>query len=95
MNTDRCRDVFLGDDPDTLAVCQKATLRAIEAWREEGIEESFIKHVVNHIFPGIPPKHAGKEALERIRRLSTERLGVPVVQVDGLREDGLINVLTE
>ena len=90
---EKCVNVYLGDDREIRAICRQATKRAIFAWREEGLDKTQIGHVVTHKYPGIPPSFAEPQEVEIIRRRAEASLGASVEQVDGLRRDGLVNVL--
>jgi hypothetical protein len=95
--TEKCLNVMMGD-PDLVNACQKAAESAEKHWRSMGEGELFecqIATVVSHPFPAIPPTFVQGDTLERMRLEAEETLGKRVIQIDGIRSDGLVNVLTE
>jgi hypothetical protein len=95
--TERCINVQLNDD-DLIEACRQATERAKSHWKSLSEEDFFrcqIDNVLDHPFPAIPPSFVDTEDLEHIRATAEEKLGRHVIQIDGIRSDGLVNVLTE
>ncbi len=94
---EKCLNVQL-DDEDLIQACHQAGIDAEKYWRSLEGDEMFqyqISHVIDHPFPAIPPRFIEGETLEQIRLTAETKLGKPVVQIDGIRSDGLVNVLTE
>jgi hypothetical protein len=94
---EKCLDIQL-DDQNLIEVCRQAAEQAESHWRSMSRDDFFrcqIEHVLDHPFPSIPPRFVDSEDLEKIKATAEEKLGRPVIQIDGIRSDGLVNVLTE
>lgn len=85
----------MGTDPEIRGICRRATQGAVAFWKATGIDRRQIVHVVTHQHPGIPPSFAGPQEVERVRAEAEKALGIPVLQVDGFRRNGVVNVLVE
>jgi hypothetical protein len=92
---EKCVNVNLGDTQGNC--CKNIAQRAVSGWREQGIDKAQIKHVLNHEFPGISPTFATQEEIDTIKVEAAKKLGIDVskIQVDGIRKDGLVNLLVD
>jgi len=91
---EKCLNVRM-DAFELIESCRQAAERAEEFWRSEGIGELRIDNVLDHQVTGIPPRFADPDKLEEMRQVASEKLGEKVKQIDGVRGDGLVNVLIE
>jgi hypothetical protein len=92
---EKCVNVDLGDTQGNS--CETIAQRAVSGWREQGIDKAQIKHVLDHEFPGISPTFATQEEIHAIRVGAATKLSIDVskIQVDGIRKDGLVNLLID
>lgn len=73
---------------DLIEACRKAALAAAQIWREDLLPENQIKHVLEHSFPGIPPRFLEPSDLEKIGIEAASLLGIRLMQVDGIGLNG-------
>lgn len=94
-NGEKCVNVDLGNTQSIL--CGRIAQRAELGWRAQGIDETQIQHVLSHKFPGISPTFATQEEIDAIKVDAAKKVGVDIskVQVDGIRKDGLVNLLVD
>ena len=95
QENERCINVDLSDTQREN--CGEIAQRAVTGWRNQGIDEAQIQHCLKHSFPAIWPSFATEEEIQVMRREAATKLGVDIskVQVDGIREDGLVNLFVD
>lgn len=91
--SDHCLDVDLSSTHGDM--CRKIADRATVQWRATGVSDEDIRHSLDHPFPAIWPTFAEKREIKSMIRAAAQVLGVKSsqIQIDGIRDDGLINVL--
>lgn len=90
----RCLTVQLASN-DLINSCAYAADLAASKWRESGISEAQIQHVLKHPFPGIATEYVQAEQLKLIGEEAARLLGVVLIQVDGIGQGRLVNILAE